>query len=739
MAPNGETMAQITREAVNGGREAFPVGPGLKGPSVLRVQVLLDRVLFSPGMIDGSWGKNTSVAVYWFQAREGLLPTGVVDGATFARMHFLAGRPAEYVVRRALTAADVRGPFVELPSSIYAQAQLNCTCYESLTEKLTELFHVRMELLRQLNPRVALNSLKAGDSINVPNVRDPDAPPRGTVETLVVSGADHYLQALDAAGRIIYQFPTTVGSSYDPSPEGNFHVLQVTENPWWHYQPAILHHGNEDAPEAHVPPGPNSAVGKVWMTLSTAHYGIHGTKSPETIGYAVSAGCVRLANWDALYLARRITPGTPVVFRGTRTGTGTRTVNRTPAPAARPRPAGPALAGVRADSSRAKPAADSTRRDSTRRDSAPAAPARTDSAVPPPQAQPAAPPAAPATPPPGAFRPGEARQRRAAVAPATDRLTQRRGAAEKANDLLCGSASLRETLLWCLSRVLEAGREKSRFDHSQSWLLPPCRRISARQLASTIVFISSMIAFASSACRPKRTAWETMLSRRATRPKRPHSIASLRSSRPCRGFGVRSYAGARIHPRPGAISAWLRGWSSTLEISAFSTTRRNSSSLSCRGRADHRWSSSARATYDQFARSVGLSSASSTVSALTMRCLRYPRSSSDSTHSRSNRFTSRMASSPTRSTRVSGTRMPHRAASASIAASTGALLHRSPRCGNLATQSPSSSSTTFFGRAPPSELPGPAGRRSGGGWAPRADPPPGARRRGGARRVARRD
>jgi len=399
VAPNGETAAQISREAVNGGREAFPVGPGLRGPSVLRVQVLLDRVLFSPGMIDGSWGKNTSVAVYWFQAREGLAATGVVDSATFARLHLLAGRPSEYVVRRALTAADVRGPFVELPSSIYAQAELNCTCYESLSEKLTELFHVRVELLRQLNPRVALNSLKAGDSINVPNVRDADAPPRGTVETLVVSGPDHYLQALDGAGRIIYQFPTTVGSSYDPSPEGSFHVLRVTENPWWHYQPAILHHGHEDAPEAHIPPGPNSAVGRVWMTLSAEHYGIHGTKSPETIGYAVSAGCVRLANWDALYLARRITPGTPVVFRGTRTGTGTRTVNRTPATPTRPAAARPALAGVRADSSPTRPAADSTRRDSTRRDSAPAAPARPDSAAAPPQPQPAPAPVSPSAPP----------------------------------------------------------------------------------------------------------------------------------------------------------------------------------------------------------------------------------------------------------------------------------------------------------------------------------------------------
>jgi lipoprotein-anchoring transpeptidase ErfK/SrfK len=399
---NGETLTQMTRETVNGGRQLYPAGPGLKGASVLRVQVLLDRVLFSPGMIDGSWGKNTSIAVYWFQAREGLTPTGVVDSATFARLHFLAARPTEYVVRRVLTAEDVRGPFVTIPGNIYEHANLRCSCYESLAEKLSETFHARVELLRQLNPGVTLNRLKAGDAINIPNVRDPQAPARGVVSTLVVSGADHYLQALDGNGRILYQFPITLGSTYNPSPEGNFYVLAITENPWWHYQPAILRNGKEGQPNAYIPPGPNNAVGRVWMTLSAEHYGIHGTKSPETIGYAVSAGCVRLANWDALYLARRLTPGTPVVFRGTRTGPAA------PARAAvtQPAPARPGLAGVRADSA----AGDSTRRDSVRapaqdsarRDSAPSAPARQDST-----ARPPAPAPAPAPPPPPAPAPAQ--------------------------------------------------------------------------------------------------------------------------------------------------------------------------------------------------------------------------------------------------------------------------------------------------------------------------------------------
>ncbi|HYE94993.1 MAG TPA: L,D-transpeptidase, partial [Rubricoccaceae bacterium] len=56
----------------------------------------------------------------------------------------------------------------------------------------------------------------------------------------------------------------------------------------------------------------------VWMGLSKEHYGIHGTSAPETIGYASSAGCVRLTNWDALFLARQVRPGVAVRFEETR-------------------------------------------------------------------------------------------------------------------------------------------------------------------------------------------------------------------------------------------------------------------------------------------------------------------------------------------------------------------------------------------------------------------------------------
>jgi lipoprotein-anchoring transpeptidase ErfK/SrfK len=341
---NGETWNQITVDAINGGAMKFPVGRGHVGPSVLRVQVLLDRAYFSPAMIDGRWGKNSQNAVYWLQSREGLPATGTVDSATYARLEQLAGAPAELVRRHVLSAEDVRGPFVAIPENIYEHARLSCSCYETLSEKLTELFHTRGDLLQKLNPGVDLNAVKAGDTLSVLNVRDMGAPPAGVVTELIVSGTDNYVQALDSSGRILYHFAATLGSSFDPSPQGDFRVLSVHPNPWWRYQPKILAHVPDWKPEALIPPGPNNSVGRVWMTLSAPHYGIHGTKSPETIGYAQSAGCVRLTNWDVMFLSKRLNPGTPVNFRGTRPG------ERQPAPAARE--SAPRLPGVRVDSVR---------------------------------------------------------------------------------------------------------------------------------------------------------------------------------------------------------------------------------------------------------------------------------------------------------------------------------------------------------------------------------------------------
>lgn len=309
-----ERWEQITSEAVNSAPMQLPLYRKSEGASVLRAQILLDRAMFSPGIIDGRWGKNTEKAVYWFQQREGLPRTGWIDQATFDRLVQLGGETPDLIRPYTLAAEDVEGPFVTIPEDIYAKAKLDCMCYESISESLSERFHVSPDVLRQLNPGVSLDSLTTGTTIQVPNVRGEGMRAPEEIAKLVISADGFFVHAVDANGRILYHFPTTLGSSFDPSPSGDHSIVRITRNPTWHYQPSILAHVDDSEEEAMIPAGPNNAVGVVWMELSIPHYGMHGTSAPETIGYTTSAGCVRLTNWDAIFLSGLVRAGTPVEF-----------------------------------------------------------------------------------------------------------------------------------------------------------------------------------------------------------------------------------------------------------------------------------------------------------------------------------------------------------------------------------------------------------------------------------------
>ena len=294
----------------------LPLAGDAGGQSVLYTQIMLDRAGFSPGQIDGKWGQNTEKAIYWLQRSEGMDATGRLDRRTLRRLAQMADAPRSpdsLLVAYTLTGADVEGPFEEVPDDIYAQAEMEELGYENLGEKLGEQFHVAPTLLREWHGG-ALDSLAAGDTLRVPNLRQQNL---GGVDRIVVSDGGRYLHALDAQGRIVYHFPATLGADYDPSPTDTLEVTSVTENPGWHYQPKILADVDDSEEDAQIPPGPNNAVGTVWMALSKEHYGIHGTAHPATIGHTASAGCVRLTNWDAQTLGRHVGEGTEVAFRDT--------------------------------------------------------------------------------------------------------------------------------------------------------------------------------------------------------------------------------------------------------------------------------------------------------------------------------------------------------------------------------------------------------------------------------------
>jgi len=317
-----ESFKGLDANAINSAPVVIPLKGDVAGPSVLKTQVYLDRSGFSVGALDGRWGRNTAIALWWFQRSRGLNATepGAMDEQTYRLLAATAGaQQQQAVVQHTLTEEDVKGPFVTIPEDVYDKEKLDCLCYESVKEKLAEKFHTTMDFLEVLNPDADFSSLRAGDTVWAPNVREPLDADRPDIARAVISIRGNTFNAFDAAGNLIFHSPTTLGSKYDPSPRETVDVKNITFDPHFHYQPTLFHEVPDTDPEANLPPGPNSPVGVVWIALSKPHFGIHGTSDPESIGYASSHGCVRLTNWDARDVAHRMKPGVVVEFVDTRT------------------------------------------------------------------------------------------------------------------------------------------------------------------------------------------------------------------------------------------------------------------------------------------------------------------------------------------------------------------------------------------------------------------------------------
>ncbi|WP_026606539.1 L,D-transpeptidase [Methylocapsa acidiphila] len=92
---------------------------------------------------------------------------------------------------------------------------------------------------------------------------------------------------------------------------GTRYVAMKREWPSW-TPPAQMLHRRPDLPRF-MPGGPNNPLGARAMYLGGTLYRIHGSNEPETIGQAVSSGCIRMTNEDVMDLYDRVRVGTRVV------------------------------------------------------------------------------------------------------------------------------------------------------------------------------------------------------------------------------------------------------------------------------------------------------------------------------------------------------------------------------------------------------------------------------------------
>jgi lipoprotein-anchoring transpeptidase ErfK/SrfK len=322
----------LTAGAVCAQQQAPQPRPSPVDLNILHVQVLLDRLGFAPGVVDGKEGWSLSQALRGFQTARGLPVTGKIDRPTLRLLHrYRAVRPVRVLT---ISPASMAEPFVgRLPKDPAAQAKLPVLGYANLLEKLAEQFHTTPATLMALNSPTT--RLGPGARIRFPNVlpssRDypVDLPPewRKTLSDLnvsanqpkgalvVVDKSESALKVYDDADRLIAQFPATMGSEHDPLPIGSWKIQGAAYNPPFHYNPELFWDVSDGKPKQLLPPGPNGPVGVVWLDLSKPHYGIHGTPHPETIGRSESHGCIRLTNWDAARLSLMVKPGTPARFQ----------------------------------------------------------------------------------------------------------------------------------------------------------------------------------------------------------------------------------------------------------------------------------------------------------------------------------------------------------------------------------------------------------------------------------------
>ena len=283
-----------------------------------QLQIFLDQQLFGPGAIDGRPGEFVGKALRRYQRAHGLPDTGILDeniplDSVFPIYTTYTIKPEDF---------KFVGPMPRQPRD---QAKLKKLLYPDIVEFVSERYHVTPTFLGKLNPTVKLGTLKAGDTLRVPNVEPfviESLPEQGMLPEIVeykervikIHRGNRMLELYEGE-KLLAAVPITPGLKGGgalETPAGKWKILGIATSPTFRWDKGVLDHGKRTDKSHILPPGPRNPVGVLWIGLNKPGIGIHGTANAWTIGRATSHGCMRVGNWDVVRLSKMITKGMTV-------------------------------------------------------------------------------------------------------------------------------------------------------------------------------------------------------------------------------------------------------------------------------------------------------------------------------------------------------------------------------------------------------------------------------------------